>query len=65
MILEIEEIPAVIEPPPEFINTFIGGVSISKVTGFETDGTPIYALSIEDIEAGIKDGSMQFIDPAS
>lgn len=41
------------------------GVSISKVTGFEPDGTPIYAISIEDIEAGIKDGNMQFIDPAS
>jgi len=41
------------------------GVSISKVTGFETDGTPIYALSTEDIEAGIASGEMQFIDAAT
>ena len=41
------------------------GVSISKVTGFEPDGTPIYAISIEDIEAGIKSGEMQFIDPTT
>ena len=41
------------------------GVSISKVTGFETDGTPIYALSTEDIEAGIASGDMQFIDAAT
>jgi len=41
------------------------GISISKVTGFETDGTPIYALSIEDIEAGFSDGSMQYFDPTT